>query len=76
MGDNIVPLYILSMKWSKKNLVCVCVCVFEREREGGREGNEGVGGDVPMALFLAQISVRKSFTLALNRLGQKTKMGH
>ena len=29
-----------------------------------------------MALFLAQISIRKSFTLALNRLGQKTKMGH
>ena len=47
-----------------------------REREGGREGNEVVGGDVPMALFLAQISIRKSFTLALNRLGQKTKMGH
>ena len=54
----------------------VCACVREREREGGREGNEGVGGDVPMALFLAQISIRKSFTLALNRLGQKAKMGH
>ena len=60
----------------EKLSVCMRVCVCEREREGGREGNEVVGGDVPMALFLAQISIRKSFTLALNRLGQKTKMGH
>ena len=60
----------------EKHSVCMRVCVCEREREGGREGNEVVGGDVPMALFLAQISIRKSFTLALNRLGQKTKMGH
>lgn len=30
------------------------------------------------SLFLAQISIRKLFTpaKALNRLGQKTKMGH
>ena len=68
--------------------MCVCVCERERERERETERERGKererqwcwGGWVLMVknLFLAQISVRKLFTpaKALNRLGQKTKMGH